>query len=291
MKELNGIGVALVTPFQENGQIDFDSLEKLVKHVKDDVHFLVVMGTTGEASTLSEEERLSVLDFVLQVNSGQLPVVFGMGGNDTALLASQLESFDRVGVSAFLIASPSYNKPTQEGIYRHYSVLSENSPLPIILYNVPSRTGSNVLPKTVVRIARDTENVVAIKEAAADISQVMELSAKLPEGFALLSGDDPLLLPHLACGGDGLISVAANAFPKNFREIYDACLSGDFELARKEQFKMSTFISEIFAEGNPAGIKSALKYLGICENHFRLPLYPVSDTQEQKIIVATSSLQ
>ncbi|MEM9052733.1 MAG: 4-hydroxy-tetrahydrodipicolinate synthase [Bacteroidota bacterium] len=290
MKELNGIGVALVTPFQENGQIDFDGLKKLVNHLKNDLHFLVVMGTTGEAATLSEEEKLSVLDFVLEVNAGQIPVVYGMGGNDTAVLANQMKSFDRDGVSAFLTASPSYNKPTQEGIYRHYLALSDSSPLPIILYNVPSRTGSNVLPETVERIARDAEKIVAIKEAAADISQVMELSAKLPKDFALLSGDDPLLLPHLACGGDGLISVAANAFPKIFRAIYDACLDGDYEAARKEQFKMSAFISEIFAEGNPGGIKTALEQLGICEIHLRLPLYPVSETQKQKIVSATNDL-
>jgi len=283
MKELKGIGVALVTPFRSDGKVDFPALERLVNHVKQDLHFLVVMGTTGEAATLTEQEKLSVLDAVVEVNENHLPVIYGMAGNDTALLCRQMETFTKSGVSAFLTASPAYNKPTQEGIFRHYAALSKSSPLPIILYNVPSRTGSNVLPETVARLAIETDKIIAIKEAAADISQVMELSKILPEKFAILSGDDPLLLPHMACGGDGLISVAANAFPKIFREIYEACITGDYESARRGQFNIALLVKELFAEGNPGGIKSAMSYLGICEAHMRLPLYPISDQLTKRI--------
>lgn len=289
MNELRGLGVAMVTPFQENGKIDFAGLEKLVKHLHKGAHYLVVMGTTGEAVTLSEEERLSILDFVLEINEAKLPVVFGMGGNDTARLADEMSSFDRKGVSAFLTASPAYNKPTQEGIYRHYRALSEVSALPIIMYNVPGRTASNVLPDTVRRIAEDAPKVIGIKEAAGEIEQVMELRRILPEDFLLISGDDPLFLPHMACGGDGIISVLGNVAPKKFRDIYELSLAGNFKAARKIHLELLPLIALLFAEGNPGGVKEALKHLGICNHHLRLPLYPVSEELSEKIARALNN--
>lgn len=276
MKELNGVGVALVTPFQENGKVDFAGLEKLVRHVSTGVHFLVVMGTTGEAMTLSDEEQMAVLDFILEINAGKLPVVLGMGGSDSSALAKRMKAFDKEGVAAFLTASPAYSKPTQEGILRHYTHIAEASELPIIIYNVPSRTGSNVLPSTVIRIANQTDKIIGIKEAAGSIEQVMELAAKIPDGFLLLSGDDPFLVPHMACGGQGIISVVANAYPKRFRKIYEACLQNDFATARQLHFPMNPLIKSLFAEGNPGGVKETLQHLGICSNYLRLPLSPVS---------------
>jgi 4-hydroxy-tetrahydrodipicolinate synthase len=283
MKELKGVGVALVTPFQENGKVDYNGLEKIVRHVSQGVNYLVVMGTTGEAVTLSEEEQMAVLDFILEVNKENLPVVFGMGGSDTAALAKRMENFDRKGVTAFLSASPAYSKPTQEGVFRHYKYLSDSSPLPIIMYNVPGRTASNVLPKTVFRIAQEASNVIGIKEAAGSIEQVMELAAGLPSDFLLLSGDDPLLVPHMAVGGHGIISVVANAYPKRFREIYEYCLKNDFENARMMQFELNPLINGLFSEGNPGGVKETLKHLGICQNYMRLPLYPVSENLSQSL--------
>lgn len=290
MKELKGIGVALVTPFQENERVDYNGLEKLIRHVSEGVNYLVVLGTTGESVTLSEDEQLAVLDFILEVNKGNLPVVYGMGGSDTQALAKRMESFDRKEVTAFLTASPAYNKPTQEGIFRHYTYLSEASSLPIIMYNVPGRTASNVLPQTVFRIAEKTTNVIGIKEAAGNIEQVMELAAGLPSEFLLLSGDDPLLLPHMACGGHGIISVIANAYPNRLRAIYEACIQNDFSKARKDQFELTPIVSELFSEGNPGGIKEVLRHLGICENHMRLPLYPVSDGLSQKLYRSIAEL-
>jgi len=266
----------MVTPFQANGKVDFVSLEKLVKHLHTGADYMVVMGTTGEAVTLSENEQFEVLDFILKVNAGKLPVVYGMGGNNTADIVDQMRRFNRAGVTAYLSASPAYNKPSQEGIYHHYKALSSASSLPIILYNVPGRTACNVLPDTVLRIAKNCNNVVAIKEAAGSIPQVMELSRILPDSFLLLSGDDDLALAHLACGGHGIISVVGNAYPRLFSSIISDCINGEFTKARKNHFKLLPLISNLFAEGNPAGIKEALKHLGICENQMRLPLYPVS---------------
>lgn len=283
MKELNGVGVALVTPFQEKGMIDFVGLERLVRYVSKGVHYLVIMGTTGEAPTLSPEEQMTVLDFILEINAGKLPVVFGIGGSNTRAVGERMKNFATKGVSAFLTASPAYNKPTQEGIFRHYKYLGEVSPLPILLYNVPGRTASNVLPSTVFRIVEETNKIVGIKEAAGNIDQVKELAAGLPDDFLLLSGDDPLLVEHMSAGGHGIISVVANAYPNRFRSIYEACTHGNFSEAKELHDLMMPLINDLFTEGNPGGIKETLQYLGICENHMRLPLYPVSPIHSQRL--------
>ncbi len=283
MKELKGLGVAMITPFTAEGKTDFSALEKLVRHLHRGVDYLVVMGTTGEAVTLSEKEQLTILDFVLEINAGKLPVVFGLGGNNTAEIVFRMRNFDRKGVAAFLSASPGYNKPTQEGIYRHYLALSEASALPIIVYNVPGRTASNILPETILRIADNAEKVIGIKEAAGSIEQVMELARILPEKFLLLSGDDALALPHIACGGHGIISVLANAYPVRFGKVVKAALAGDFDEARKMHYKLLPIIADLFREGNPGGVKEVMKHLLLCENHMRLPLCPVSSALSQKL--------
>lgn len=278
MQELKGMGVAMVTPFQANGAVDYNGLERLVNHLHTGADFLVVMGTTGESVTLTEKEEFEVLDFIIEVNKSKLPIVFGIGGNNTAQVAGRMKSFNRQGVVAFLSASPAYNKPTQEGIFRHYSALNEASNLPIILYNVPGRTASNMLPVTVLKIAKSCKNIIGIKEAAGSIEQVMELRRILPADFLLLSGDDNLALPHMACGGDGIISVVGNAYPKMFSEVIHASANGDFKTAQKLHFALLPLIANLFREGNPGGIKETLMHLGICQNHMRLPLYPVSET-------------
>jgi 4-hydroxy-tetrahydrodipicolinate synthase len=248
------------------------------------------MGTTGEAPTLSPEEQMTVLDFILEINAGKLPVVFGIGGNDTKAVGERMKNFATAGVSAFLTASPAYNKPTQEGIFRHYKYLSEVSPLPILLYNVPGRTASNVLPSTVFRIVEETDKIIGIKEAAGSIDQVKELAAGLPEDFLLLSGDDPLLVEHMAAGGHGIISVVANAYPNRFRAIFEACAKGDFTEAQELHAQMMPVIDALFVEGNPGGIKETLQHLGICEHHMRLPLYPVSKEHSLKLYRAIAEL-
>lgn len=276
MQELKGLGVAMVTPFHEDGNIDFEGLERLIKHLHTGADFLVVMGTTGEVVTLSENEQFEVLDFVLKINAGKIPVVYGMGGNNTADIVDQMKRFNRKGVTAYLSASPAYSKPSQEGIFRHYKALSEASTLPIILYNVPGRTASNILCDTVLRIANECENIVGIKEAAGSMEQVMELSRTLPQSFLLLSGDDALALPHVACGGHGIISVVGNAYPSLFSSVISASANGELNKAREIHYKLLPLIDNLFKEGNPGGIKETLKHLGICENYMRLPLYPVS---------------
>ena len=282
-RALKGLGVAMVTPFDTEGKIDYPALQRLVKHLHTGADFLVVMGTTGEVATLNPTEQMAVLDAVIDYNAEKLPIVFGIGGNNTANVCEEMARFDRAGVTAFLSASPAYNKPTQEGIYRHYMALSEASNLPIILYNVPGRTASNVLPATVKRIAQAADKVLGIKEAAGNMEQVMELSRILPESFLLLSGDDALALPHMVCGGHGIISVIGNAYPKLFGDAVRSALARDFKIARDKHFSLLPMMQLIFAEGNPGGVKEVLKYMGICGNDMRLPLYPVSDVLSEKI--------
>jgi len=291
MQELKGLGVAMVTPFNRDGKVDYTALQKLVEHLHSGADYLVVMGTTGEAVTLSTEEQAAVLEYVVEIKDGKLPVVCGMGGNNTKVVADMMSAFHVKGVSAFLSASPAYNKPTQEGIAQHYHALSEASELPIIIYNVPGRTASNILPETVLRIAEGNKNIIGIKEAAGNIEQVMELRRILREDFLLISGDDALVLPHMACGGDGVISVLGNAFPKEFGAVVKAGLEGDFENAREAHLRFLPIIDNIFSEGNPGGVKAVLKHLGICEEHMRLPLVPVSERLRQVLYRNLADLQ
>lgn len=278
MKNLKGLGVALVTPFNANKEIDYVGLEKLIKHqIKGGTDYLVVQGTTGESATLSKKEKQEVLDFVIKVNDGKLPVVLGIGGNNTKAIIEDYKSFNLKGVSAILSASPYYNKPSQEGIYQHYKKLTENFELPIILYNVPGRTASNMSPETVLRLANDFPvKICGIKEASGSIEQVMKIVQGKPEEFLVISGDDPLTLPMMVVGVVGAISVVANAYPKITSDIISNAFTKDFDKAKKAHYTLLTLIDYLFADGNPGGIKETLKHLGVCDHFVRLPLVPVS---------------
>ena len=256
----------------------------MTKHLIDNgADYLVVQGTTGESATLNSDEKKEVLRKVKEVNDGQLPIVLGIGGNNTAAVIENIQSAELEGVSAILSASPYYNKPTQEGIYQHYKALASVSPLPIILYNVPGRTASNISADTTLRLARDFDKIIAIKEASADMDQVMEIIEKKPDEFMMISGEDALTLAISACGGVGVISVVANAYPRQFSDMVKAVGSGDLVTARTKHYLLLEFINLLFAEGNPGGIKSALKSKGICDDHLRLPLWPVSEQLAAKI--------
>ncbi len=290
MNKFIGTGVAIITPFNEDKSVDYSSLEKLVEHlITNGIDYLVVQGTTGESVTLTKEEKEETLAFIIKVNNGRLPIVLGIGGNSTAAVIDAFRSTDLAGVQAILSVSPYYNKPTQEGIYQHYKAVSEVSTLPIILYNVPGRTASNILPKTTLRLARDFDNIVAIKEASGSLEQCMEIINNKPEGFLVISGDDALTLPMIASGGDGVISVLANAFPRGFSDMVLAALSSNMVRAKELHYKYFEMIHYLFVEGNPAGVKAALKVLGITGDAVRLPLVNVSEKTFKKIkeIIAT----
>lgn len=279
-----GLGVALVTPFTPHGAIDFGALAMVVEHqINGGVDYIVVMGTTGESATTTAEEQQQVLAHVLKTVANRVPVVLGVGGNNTAAVVARLQTFKSDGVDAILSVSPYYNKPTQEGIYRHYEALAKASPRPIILYNVPGRTMSNMAAETTLRLARDFKNIIGIKEASGNLDQVGAILQHRPKDFLVISGDDALTLPILAMGGDGVISVVGNALPAEFARLVHAAMKGDFATAREEHLRLIEMISLLFAEGNPGGIKETLKILGLCGHHVRLPLVPVSEATAKKL--------
>ncbi len=283
-KLFSGAGVALVTPFTIDGAVDYPALEKLIHYVTDNgVDFLVALGTTAETPTLSTTEKQSILEFVIKVNNGKLPVVAGIGGSNTAEVIANLQAYNLQQVQAILSVTPYYNKPNQEGIYQHFKAISQASPVPIILYNVPGRTGVNMLPETVIRIAKDCPNVVAVKEASGNIAQNMALVNDKPDGFVVLSGDDDLVLPQMAVGLKGVISVAANCWPKEFSTMTHLALNNEMPAAREMHYKLLKGINLLFTEGNPVGVKAVLSKMGICENNFRLPIVPASKTLSDAI--------
>ena len=285
MKELRGTGVALVTPFKENGDIDRRGLELLVNfQVENGVDYLVVLGTTGETATLSKDERDLVKQIVITANAGRLPLVVGIGGNNTKEVVSELKTTDLSPFTAVLSVSPYYNKPTQEGIYRHFEAVSNASSLPVILYNVPPRTGSNMTAETTLRLARDFKNVVAVKEASGDFDQALALLRDKPDDFLIISGEDKLALPLVLAGGSGVISVIGQGLPREFSEMIRLGLKGDSEAAFRLFFRLMESIDLIFEEGNPAGIKCLLALLEIAGPQVRLPLVPASDKLRQKMI-------
>lgn len=279
-----GTGVALVTPMTKNGYIDFTGLADLVEQViNNGVDFIVALGTTAETPTLSTDEKKEVLMSIITHTVGRVPVVCGVGGNNTAEVIEQLNHFCVPGVSGILSVVPYYNKPSQEGIYQHFKAIAAACKLPIILYNVPGRTIANMLPATVVRLAEDCPNIVAIKEASGNIPQCMELVATKPEGFVVLSGDDNLILPQMAVGFEGVISVAANCFTKDFCSMVKLGLNGDFTAARTLHYKLLHGIDLLFAEGNPTGVKFVLSEMGLIRNNFRLPIVAASEALQVKI--------
>ena len=283
MRSFGGLGVALVTPFNTNGSVDFRGLEKLIRfQFENGTDYLVVQGTTGESATLSNVEKKSVLDFTIEVNENRLPIVPGVGGNNTVGVSKQLEGLKNDGIDGILSVSPYYNKPSQNGIIEHYKAIASVTDLPIILYNVPGRTSSNLLPETTLELAHEIKNIVAVKEASGNLEQIMTIINQKPKDFLVLSGDDALTLPHLAIGGDGVISVVANAFPKQFSDLVHSSLEGDIKLARQKHYELFEIIQYLFADGNPSGIKHVLKLLSICGDTLRLPLVNVnSQTAEQ----------
>lgn len=289
--KLKGMGVAMVTPFNQEGEIDYVALKKLTQFLIDNnTDYLVVQGTTGESPVLSEDEKMKVLNTVIEINNGKLPIVYGIGGNNTKAVAEKLANFNIDGVDAILSVSPYYNKPTQDGIFQHYKTISEASKLPIILYNVPGRTASNVLAETTIRIANECKNVIAVKEASGNFEQIMDVIQNKPDDFLVISGDDAITMPFIAAGGDGVISVVGNGFPKLFAHMVNAGLKGNTSKSRELHYKILPVIKHLFSEGNPAGIKETLNHLEIMENYVRLPLVNVSEKTKKTIISITKSL-
>ena len=278
MQSLIGTGVALVTPFKKDFSVDVEALKAIVNfQIDNGIDYLVVLGTTAESATLSKEEKELVIKTVVEANKGRLPLVLGVGGNNTQEVVAELQSRDFSDFTAVLSVSPYYNKPTQEGIYQHFKAVAEASPVPVILYNVPGRTASNMLPSTVIRLAQDFKNIVAIKEAAGDIVQAMKLIQNAPKGFLVISGDDMITLPMVLAGGAGVISVIGEGFPKQFSEMVHLGLNRKVDEAYQLHYLLADSIDMIFEQGNPAGIKEVFKSLGLAENTVRLPLVNVDE--------------
>lgn len=283
-EQFRGTGIAIVTPFNEDGSIDWPALDKLIHFwIENKVEYLVVLGTTGESATIHGEEKQQVFSFVKEITAGRLPLVAGIGGNDTREVVEGFKNFNLQGYAAILSVSPYYNKPNQEGIFQHYKLLNENTPLPIILYNVPARTGQNVTADTQLRIARECKNIFATKEASGNFDQINQIIKYKPVDFMVISGDDSITLPMIACGAEGVISVVANAYPKDFAEMVRLCINGQFAEADDLQYNYIDIIASMFTEGSPSGVKAYLSEMGLCKNTFRLPVWPVSETHLEKI--------
>ncbi|MFY0481922.1 4-hydroxy-tetrahydrodipicolinate synthase [Flavobacterium sp. PLA-1-15] len=291
MQSFVGTGVALVTPFKKDFSVDTEALVKLVNFVIDGgVEYLVVLGTTGEPATLTNDEKELVIKTIVGANNGRLPLVLGVGGNNTAQVVEELKTRDFTDFSAILSVSPYYNKPTQEGIYQHFSAIAKASPVPVILYNVPGRTASNVLPSTVVRLANEFKNIIAIKEAAGDIVQAMKLIQTAPKDFLVISGDDMVTLPMVLAGGAGVISVIGEGFPRLFSDMVRLGLERKVDEAYKLHYQVADAIDMIFEQGNPAGIKEVHKALGLSENTVRLPLVSVNEDLSDRITKFTKNI-
>ena len=284
MDKVKGTGVALVTPFNNDKSVDYKGLENLLNHViNGGVDFLVLMGTTGESTTLSKTERIEVVDFCKKINNGRLPIVLGIGGNNTMQVVADIKAANLENIAAILSVSPSYNKPSQEGIYQHYKMISESSPLPIIVYNVPGRTSSNISAATTVRLATDFKNIVGVKEASGDMDQIMKILKNKPADFVVLSGDDGLTLPMIHMGAEGVISVIGQSHPKDFSDMVSFGLSEHNKLANQIHYKLYDFYGPLYAEGNPVGVKACLEMLGICKAVVRLPLVEASNTIKNEL--------
>ena len=282
--KLKGTGVAIVTPFRKDSSVDFLSLEKLVNHlINNGIDFLVVLGTTGEAATLNIDEKKAILNFVIETVDKRVPIVAGFGGNNTGEIVSSIKHYNFNGIDAILSVAPYYNKPSQKGLYNHYKAIATASSLPIILYNVPGRTTVNISAETCLKLASDFKNIVAVKEASGNFEQIMHILKDKPDNFMVISGDDLLTLPLISMGIHGVISVTANAFPKEYSDLVNFALKGKFKDAMNIQSKMLEIMQTLFVEGNPAGVKAALKILDIVPNYLRLPLDTVSKATYNKL--------
>jgi 4-hydroxy-tetrahydrodipicolinate synthase len=283
-EQLRGTGVAIITPFSSDLSIDYKALGNVIDFViKGGVEYIVTLGTTGETPTLSKEEKVDIIHFTFEKTAGRVPVVVGVGGNNTRELVHDLEHLPLDKAVAVLSASPYYNKPSQEGLFQHYKLAAEASPKPLILYNVPGRTGRNLNASTTIRLAREVKNIAGIKEASGDMAQCMEILRDRPEDFLVVSGDDALSLPQIACGMEGVISVVANGFPQPFTDMVRAALQGDFKTAKCLNDKLIEAYELIFAENNPAGVKAAMSELKLIGNHVRLPVVPLSEDLHKRL--------
>jgi len=279
LKKFKGTGVAIITPFKKSGAIDFESFERVLNHIiAGGASFIVLLGTTGEASTLSKQEKKTLIEFAVNALDQRVPLVVGIGGNNTSDVVLSLHGTPFRGIDAILSVCPYYSKPQQEGIYQHFKIISEASPVPVILYTVPGRTSSNISASTTLRLARDCKNIIGIKEASGNFDQIFQVLKNRPNGFLVLSGDDALTLPIIAAGGDGVISVTANAYPALFSEMVNHALKGDVASARKIHYQLIDFTNALFLDGSPAGIKTALAIKGLCEKYLRLPLVQVNES-------------
>jgi 4-hydroxy-tetrahydrodipicolinate synthase len=283
---LYGTGVAIVTPFRSNFEVDLEALSNVIDHViNGGVEYIVTLGTTGETPALSKEEKIAIIRFTYEKVNNRVPVVVGIGGNNTQEVIKELETFPLDKATAILSASPYYNKPSQEGIFQHYKALAEASPKPIVLYNVPGRTGRNMTAATTLRLANEVPNIAGIKEASGDMAQCMQILRDRPDTFMVVSGDDALVLPQVACGMDGVISVAANALPKEFTHMVRLCLKGDFKAAKQLNDRLIESYDLMFAENNPAGVKAFMAEMGLLQNYLRLPMVPLSEELHEKVKV------
>jgi 4-hydroxy-tetrahydrodipicolinate synthase len=283
--QFSGTGVAIITPFHTDGSIDFNSLTNLVNfQVNNGINYLVVMGTTGEAATLNKDEKKAVIDHIIKINNKRVPLVIGIGGNNTNEVVDGIKSFHAYNeIAGILSVAPYYNKPSQEGLYQHYKMIAEASPVPVILYNVPGRSAVNISAETTIRLANDFENIVAVKEASGNMEQIMEIIKNKPTDFAVISGDDALTFPMICLGAEGVISVVANAFPKEFSDMVNSALVSEIAKAKALHFKLFEIIQNLFTEGNPAGIKAILHINNLIENNFRLPMTGVSANHYSKL--------
>jgi 4-hydroxy-tetrahydrodipicolinate synthase len=282
--KFSGTGVAIVTPFRKDGSVDFNALIKLVKHLlKGKIDYIVALGTTGESVTLNKDEKQAVVNIIKEEVKNKVPIVIGIGGNNTQEVVNNIKAQDFSGISGLLSVSPYYNKPSQKGLYRHYKDVATACPVDVILYNVPGRTGGNISAETVLKLANDIENIVAVKEASANFEQIMEIIKNKPEDFAVISGDDALTLPLISIGMTGVISVVANAYPSEMSDIVSNTLKGNMKKAREAHYKLIDFTNCIFSEGNPAGIKAALQIKGLIDNNLRLPLTKISKSTYNKL--------
>lgn len=289
--KLIGMGVALITPFKEDESIDFDALSRLVEHqIKNGTDYLVVCGTTAETPTLTEEEKEEIKRFVVQCNAGRLPIVLGLGGNNTKSIVEKVQTTDLNGIDAILSVTPYYNKPSQEGLYQHYAAIAKASPLPLILYNVPGRTGVNMLPATTLRLANEFQSICAVKEASGNFSQIDDIIKNKPADFLVISGDDGITFPLITLGAVGVISVIGNAFPREFSRMVRLALQGDYQNARAIHHRFNELLDLLFLEGNPAGVKSMLAVMGMIENKLRLPLVPNTIKTYEKIRLVLNEL-
>jgi len=291
MKKFKGTGVAIVTPFKNDSSIDFAALGRVINHViSGGVNYIVAIGTTGESVTLSKEEKKAVVSFVVESVDNRVPIVYGIGGNNTQEVINGIRHAELEGIDGILSVAPYYNKPTQRGLFQHFKEIATCSPIPVIIYNVPGRTSCNITADTCLELAHACENIVAVKEASADMTQIMKILKGKPESFNVISGDDMMTLPVIAAGGSGVISVLANAFPSQCTEMVSQSLKNNFKAAREIQFRFLEMIELLFADGNPSGVKDMLSMMNLCHNYVRLPLVPVSRNVHTRIQKAMDEL-